>query len=391
MLEALTSFFSQAPQDGLYEMRKKAWEKFLTLGLPEKRDAFQYVSLHRLSVEMTCSDSVKEGFVEQIPEASRHSYFVFVNGSLRLDLSDVTALPESVVVSDLHSAMRTYGTLLHNRFQKSLQEESNPFVYLNLALHTSGLFLYVPPGVEIEVPVHCLFVTSGVSAPRLQLFVGKGSILSLVTTTLSLGEGLCNVVTDIQLDDGARCTTQTEALALQGSHFHALRATLKRNATLKTLSLIDQGDLFRFDALVSLLGEGAEAEMRGLWQLDEKSEAHVHIVMDHGAPHTRSLQKFKGLLEGFSRSSFEGKILVRQIAQKTEAYQLNQNLVLGEHAQAYSKPNLEIFADDVKASHGTTVSQLDPAALFYLKTRGLEEKIARSLLVDAFCHEMRQS
>lgn len=122
--------------------------------------------------------------------------------------------------------------------------------------------------------------------------------------------------------------------------------------------------------------------------LADKREAHTHIFMEHQAPHCRSFQLFKSVLNDFSRSSFEGKIMVRQAAQKTEAFQLNNNLLLSDHAHADSKPNLEIFADDVKASHGATVGQLDIDQLFYMKTRGFSDQAAKNLLIFGFCEQV---
>jgi Fe-S cluster assembly protein SufD len=144
----------------------------------------------------------------------------------------------------------------------------------------------------------------------------------------------------------------------------------------------------RHDYRVAMSGENSEALLHGLLTLKDRREAHNNILIDHQAPHCRSNQLFKGVLSDVSRSSFEGKILVRQEAQKTEAFQLNNNLLLSERANADSKPNLEIFADDVKASHGATIGQLNAEHLFYLKTRGLRDIEAKKLLVNGFCREI---
>jgi Fe-S cluster assembly protein SufD len=144
----------------------------------------------------------------------------------------------------------------------------------------------------------------------------------------------------------------------------------------------------RNDYRVVIGGENAEASLNGVWMLGDRNESHMHVIVDHQAPHCRSMQLFKGVLNGNSHSSFEGKILVRQAAQKTEAFQLNNNLLLSDRAHADSKPNLEIFADDVKASHGATVGQLDKEQIFYMKTRGFHEADAKNLLVYGFCEEV---
>jgi Fe-S cluster assembly protein SufD len=163
---------------------------------------------------------------------------------------------------------------------------------------------------------------------------------------------------------------------------------LKRSSRFEAWNVLSGGQLSRFSSRISLNGENGEALLQGIWMLNENHQAHTHVVMDHHAPHCHSLQKFKGVMADISQASFEGKILVRQPAQKTEAYQLNNNLILGDHAIAYSKPNLEIFADDVKASHGATVTQIDEEQLFYLNSRGIGSSDAKKLLVQGFCREI---
>ncbi len=154
------------------------------------------------------------------------------------------------------------------------------------------------------------------------------------------------------------------------------------------MSVTTGAETVRQDYHATLSGEAADATLQGIWMLKDRREAHTHVVMHHEAPHCRSMQLFKGVLDERSKSSFEGKIYVQKEAQKTEAYQLNKHLLLGERVIANSKPNLEIFADDVKASHGATMTQVDESELFYLKARGISEKAAKALLIHGFCQEM---
>jgi Fe-S cluster assembly protein SufD len=154
------------------------------------------------------------------------------------------------------------------------------------------------------------------------------------------------------------------------------------------VSVTDGAASVRQDFQVALKGENGEAFLNGVWMLKEKREAHVHVIVDHQAPNCHSNQMFKGVLDDNSRSSFEGKILVRSEAQKTDAYQLNNNLLLSNACLAQSKPNLEIFADDVKASHGSTVGQLNKEQLMYMRMRGIPEKEARALLVFGFMEQI---
>jgi Fe-S cluster assembly protein SufD len=170
--------------------------------------------------------------------------------------------------------------------------------------------------------------------------------------------------------------------------FTNVRATLRKESSYKLLTYTRGSKSVRQDYQFSLLGEGALVELKGLAELSGQRQAHTSVLVDHQAPHTRSQQLYKQILTDAAQGSFMGKILVQPLAQQTQAYQLNKNLILSPRAQSFSKPNLEIFADDVKASHGATVSQLDEAQLFYLKTRGLSDDEARALLISGFSKEI---
>ncbi len=226
----------------------------------------------------------------------------------------------------------------------------------------------------------------------MQVIAGRLAEIALSETVAEINcSGYClNQVCDMALEDGAQVKlySETSDLSSDAWHFNALRASLKRDARLKVVNFTDGAMTIRNDYRVMITGEGADACLNGVAMLDDKREAHTNILMDHQAPNCRSNQLFKTVLTDISRASFEGKIYVHQEAQKTEAYQLNNNLILSDKANADSKPNLEIFADDVKASHGATVGQLDEEQLFYCRTRGYSLDEARNLLVHGFCEEV---
>lgn len=388
--------------DNLQKVRTKAWDHFLELGLPTRRDeVYRHVRLrsffaHRY--EMAKPIAIESQAIDPyvLPECAQ-SCLVFVNGHYSPSLSRLEGMPKKVVVTSLSDAMKTFGGFLSSQWSKELREEVDPFASLNLALHSNGAFLYVPPKTLVETPVQILHVvqagtSSILSMPRVQVFVGAQSQLSLASTQAVLsGEGYAtNLVVDMAIEEDAH-VKMTQVACGEGMdiwHFDALRATLKRNSSLKTYLITDGAGTVRHDYRVALAGENAEAQLNGLTMLGGKREAHANILMDHQAPYCRSMQLFKDVLNNFSRSSFEGKIYVRQLAQKTEAFQLNNNLLLSEGASAHSKPNLEIFADDVKASHGSTVGQLDKEQIFYMKTRGFSEAAAKNILVYSFCQEV---
>lgn len=388
--------------DPLKHLRQKAWQHFLSLELPSRQnEAYRYIKLRHLFSQPYRLGSEKTLDADQIlswiyPEC-RHSAIVFVNGRYSPQLSQLQALPEKMEVSSLQDAAQTYGAFFHNYWTKSLKEESDPFVALNGALHCQGVFLYLPPKTIVDAPIQILHVIDQddqlqMLMPRLQIFVGSQSDIRLISTQKNLVTTgyFVNQVSEFVIDEGAH-VHYTQILCgehAQAWHLDAVRATLKRDSTFKTVCVTEGSTTVRTDYKINLAGENAEALLNGVYMLLDKREAHAHIFMDHQAPHCRSYQLFKSVLDDFSRSSFEGKIMVRQPAQKTEAFQLNNNLLLNDHAHADSKPNLEIFADDVKASHGSTVGQLDAEQLFYMRARGFSDKAAKSILIYAFCKQV---
>lgn len=400
LLERLYGEFE--PADALQKLRAKAWDRFLELGLPTRsNDVYRYVRLRNLfaqKFESSCPTAITAHAVTPhvLPEC-RQSVLVFVNGHFSLSLSRTEGISKRVSISSLVEAMRTYGGFLNSQWVKATKEELDPFAALNTALHRDGLFLYVPPKTVVEAPIQILNLVDAQNAnmlilPRVQVFAGSQSQLALVSTNAVLtGQNYAiNFLADIAIEEDAHVKYTQVSCGESDEiwHFDALRATLKRNSTFKTVSVTDGAGTVRYDYRVTLIGENAEAHLNGVCMLKGKKESHVHVLVDHQAPLCRSLQLFKTALNDFSKAAFEGKIMVRQAAQKTEAFQLNNNLLLSDRANAHSKPNLEIFADDVKASHGSTVGQLDKEQIFYMKTRGFSEAEAKNLLVYSFCQEV---
>lgn len=401
--KSLESFFKQVVlEDPLQRMRAKAWEKFLMLGLPTKKsEVFRYLNMRKLFVKELVAAIPHQISFEAIKSAilpeCQNSVIVFVNGCFSPTLSNLSALPKQVIVQALPDAIKTYGTFLKNNWEKSLKEEMDPFVVLNAALHKLGVFVYLPPKCIVETPLQILHVVQTEDAfmllqPRVQFFLGALASLNVVSSHLHLDDRayFINQVVDFSLEDGSQLnyTQDLSRSYNQLWHFDATRAFLKRDCLFKSVLVTEGSATTRADYRISLADENSEASLNGMWMLNGKNEAHTHVLMDHQAYGCRSLQLFKGVLNDLSRSSFEGKILVKQVAQKTEAYQLNHNLLLSDKANADSKPNLEIFADDVKASHGATVGQLDPEQIFYLESRGFLKEDAKNILIYGFCQEV---
>jgi Fe-S cluster assembly protein SufD len=331
-----------------------------------------------------------------LPEC-KNSLLVFINGYFQPELSQTSALPKKMIICKLSEAMRTYGPLLTNQWTRSNKDEVDPFVALNGATHSDGAFVYMPPHVVCEEPVQLLYIVdapdqNALILPRLHLFAGSQSSIKMVATNRTLsGQGYCiNQVTEVSLEENAHVHLSQINLPAADDiyHFDAVRAFLKRDSTFRTVALTHGSMSIRNDYRISLFGENSHACLNGVWTLNDKREAHSHVLMEHIAPNCTSNQLFKGVLYDFSHSSFDGKIVVEQAAQKTNAFQLNNNLLLSDGAKAESSPNLKIYADDVKASHGATIGQLPEEELFYMRTRGLTEKDAREILVAGFCQEV---
>lgn len=389
--------------DPMQKMKSKAWDYFLQMGLPQSRDdAFRYMRLRQLFTQTYAvshpTTISRESIKSHILPESQHSVLVFVNGHYQPALSDTTALPKKLSISTLSDAMTTYRTFISNQWTKIVKEEKDPFAVLNAAIHRDGVFLYLPPKTFVEAPIQLLHITDATSesiltSPRLNLFVGSHSQMDIVTSYVTLnGKRYCtNQTSDVAIEEGAivrYIQMGDETKDSDHWHFEALRATLKRDSGLTTVCATKGSAGARYNYKIALAGENAEVALNGVWMLNGNREAHTHITIDHQAPNCRSMQLFKTVLDDNSRSSFEGKILVQQEAQKTDAFQLNNNLLLSDRAQANSKPNLEIFADDVKASHGATIGQLDSEQLFYMKTRGFSEIDAKNMLVYSYCKEV---
>ncbi len=333
---------------------QKSWNRFQEVGLPKpKQEAFQYLPLSKLS----------------FPELAERNFTI--------------QAPQGLVCLPLEEAKRSYGLFMQNRREKTIKEESDPFTLLNRAFG-QGFFLYAPPKWEGSLEIHYPASADKMAMPRLEIYLGKGARLELVQTGKPT---FTNSAIDAVLDEGAEFSL-ADLQAPSRQYFSSFRATLKRDSRLKSQLFTRASPLFRASYKVQLLEENSECLLQGLWSLKGEHQCHIHATVEHGAPYTRSRQHFKGILREKSRSSFEGKIAVRPIAQKTEAYQLNNNLILSEEASAHAKPNLEIFADDVKASHGATIGQLDQEQLFYLRSRGLDLDEARQWLVKGFCAEL---
>lgn len=397
LLEQLTQIASErASQEA---MRAAAWKRFLSQGLPGKQEeAFRYLSLRELYAQTFYVPETSQALIPKLPAAAGNPRFVFIDGIFSTEHSTLEELPKEAVFCTLKEAQRSYGALLDARASKNLQGKRSSFALLNDALYEEGFFLYLPPKTQVMQPIEILDLYSSAHpslyTPKLSVYLGKNAqAVFHIQAKNSLGRSpVTHWVTrciEFHLDQQSRCYIHNQLLDLGKCwYFDQIFLYLKRDASCHYTSADIGSRLLRQDFKVELLEENAEALLQGLSVLQHKDQSHHYVQMQHLAPSCKSSQHFKGVLFDQTRLSFEGKIWVDPSAQKTEAYQLSNHLLLGEHACAYSKPNLEIFADDVKASHGATVSQLSQDEIFYLQARGLGPTVAKKILVKGFCKEL---
>ncbi len=348
-------------------------------GLPGRRvEAFKYTDLAPVA-QARFSVQGRSLAMPALPPSRGGSRLVFVDGMLRGDLSTLPPRP-------LSDAADLLGQLA--------QPASLPITALNAALFEDGLFLDVPDGEDAGLVELVCVVTGATGAigfhPRHVVRLGKGAKLTVLETADG-ASGLAylhNPVFEITLAEGAEMAhvrIQREGRAAY--HLSAVHASIAASATYDNFTLNAGGRLARNEIHASLDGPRAMCHMNGAQLVGDGQHADTTTVLHHAAPDCGSRQTYKTVLTGRSRGVFQGKILVSKPAQRTDGYQMNQALLLSEESEMDSKPQLEIYADDVKCSHGATVGALDPAQLFYLRSRGIPAEAARSMLVEAFLTE----
>lgn len=377
------------PGDLTDAWRQKMWQRSEQLKPPvPKGPGFDYVPLAKYYAKnyqlpnFTAALDVTN-FI--LPECAS-GYLVYVDGIFHPEMS---CIPSSIIALPLAKAMKSYGLFIQHRLQKTLKEETDFFALVNGACHGQSLFLYIPPETKLAHPLQILHISSSrqtLAMPRTQCVIGKGAQIQIVQTS---SQHDSSAVFDCVLDEMARLSFYDASVpSCSAWQMQTFRAFLKKDSFLQAFFLTTGSETVRNHFAIELTEEGSEALIKGLSMLSNKAESHFYGKVEHKAPHCKSRQQIKSILSGSSKSSFEGKIFVHPTAQKTEAYQHSQSLILSPSATTFTKPNLEIFADDVKASHGATISQPDAESLFYLRSRGLSLEEARRLLIQGFCQEM---
>jgi Fe-S cluster assembly protein SufD len=383
----------------LRERRTAAFARFVEKGLPGPRDeAWRQTPTAPLTKTRfePADPALPEAASALVPhDASAGVEIVFVNGRLAPALSRLPAGLASVSVSSLHEALRSSPASLEPRLGRALPERVGVFAALNAAFADDGALVTVAPGAVVAEPIHVVHVSLPGAAPtvaylRTLVLAGAGSESSLVETFVGAEGGyLLNSVTELVVAEGAHLDHyKLQREGPQGLHLATLAARLGRDARLFDHAVSLGALLSRNDITVRFDDEGGECVLDGLFVLDGRRVSDTHSLVDHAQPRCTSRQLYKGILDGQARGVFNGLVIVRPGAQKTDAVQTNRNLLLSREALVHSTPQLEILADDVKCKHGSTTGQLEPLALFYLRSRGIGEAAARGLLTWAFAGDV---
>ncbi len=324
------------------------------------------------------------------------SRLVFVNGKYHAELSNVSAIKDGASVLTLAAAARDakFAEIVKTHLARLVNYDVNGFTALNSAMWHDGAFIFVPKDTKIETPIELLFIGTAddtASFPRVLVLAERGAEASLIENYVRTGEAkyFTNAVVEIVLADEARLThTRVQRESHRALHIGATRASLARGSSYDSTNITLGAALSRHDVAVKFNAEGAECFVDGLYLVSESQHTDTHSVIDHAVPNCVSHQTYKGVLNDQSRAVFNGKVFVREHASGTDAQQSNKNLLLSNDARVDTKPQLEIFNDDVKCAHGATVGQLEDEEVFYLLSRGIAPALARNLLTYGFAEQI---
>ncbi|HMV47235.1 MAG TPA: Fe-S cluster assembly protein SufD [Blastocatellia bacterium] len=323
------------------------------------------------------------------------SRLVFINGLFSRQLSDLSELPESAVVCNLAEVPAEFAKVVSEHLGVYADYRDQIFTALNTAVLGDGAFVYIPKGKAVETPIHLLFISTAseptVSHPRTLIVAGEAAIATVIESYISLGEDtyFTNAVTEVFAAPGAKLDHyRLQEESERAFHIATTQVQQERGSNYTSYAISLGGQIARHNLNVALTDEAIETTIDGLYVVTGNQHTDNHTVIDHQKPHCASHQLYKGILDGRGRAVFNGKVFVREGALLTDARQLNKNLLLSPEAHVGTKPELEIFADDVKCSHGATVGQLEDEELFYLASRGLSADKARALLTYGFAEDV---
>jgi len=386
----------------LNRFRPAAYDDFNRLGIPTaKNEAYKYTPIENYlrgeyDIEFKANPfriNLKEIFRCDIPELDT-DVVLTLNG-FYYPTDQTPALPEGIIICSLNEASVRYPDIFSEHYSKYADTSADGLIAMNTLFAQDGVFIYLPPGKEFTRPLQVINLSHSLNNLRITrrnlIIASRDSRANIVFCDHTLcNQGyLTNSLTEVVLGENAHVDlARIQNENNLSSHIDNLFVHQLRNSDFKSHTITLHAGMSRNNFFVSLNEPGANCNLNGLFLCDQKQHVANFVLMNHKSPHCTSNQLFKGILDEESTGTFNGKIHVWKDAQKTQAYQRNNNILLSTTARMNSKPHLEIYADDVKCSHGATTGQIDNDALFYLRTRGISEKEAKHLLMYAFANEI---
>ncbi len=388
----------------LAQMREKALDRFASTGLPTRKvEAWKYTdlrALHEIGFSLINDPSPARNIdviPSVVPAKGINTRLVFVDGRFREDISTGINTHDGVVLGSLGAMLERDPCALRQNLGRIDVSDGQPLTALNTAFMADGFIVRVSPGVRAEVPIEIVFVGGLVDRPiayhpRNLILVEEGGAATVVEHHVGVGVGagayFANGVTEIRVAERGHLRHYIgQAESREAIHLATAHVDVARDATYEAFTLSTGSRLARNEASVRLMGEGAHCGVSGAYLMRERQHCDNTILIEHQVPRTSCREVFKGVLDDQARAVFQGKIVVRREAQKTDGHQVSKALLLSDGAEIDMKPELEICADDVKCSHGAAAGELDHDPLFYLRSRGVPEPLARGLLVEAFIEE----
>lgn len=382
-----------------HSLRKKALARFKELGFPTTRhEEWKFTNIAPIARTPFKPAPVRAGVLKEtdlrFPDLSENR-LVFVNGHFDASLSRIHRLPDKVVAGSLSDALKRHPSMVEKHLGKYAPVHDHSFVALNTAFSRDGAFIWIPEGKGNEEPIHVHFVSTGdandLVSPRNLFIVGDRARLSVVESYYAIHDGayFTNAVTELVVGEGAAVEhDKLQDESGEAYHISWMHSAQAARSTVVSNLIALGSSIARSNIHASLNGEGGECTLNGLSIGIRSQLIDNHTAIDHASPHCASHELYKAVLAGKSRGVFNGKIFVRKDAQKTDAKQTNKTLLLSDDAVMDTKPQLEIYADDVKCTHGATIGQLDADQVFYLRSRGMELTAAQDMLTYAFAADV---
>lgn len=386
----------------LRKLRKQAITRFDSLGFPVSRrgneewiytdirpiarTSFQPLGMHEI-VKLTERD------LELIPFGQGQTHrLVFVDGRYSSQLSSLSALPKGVTVMELAEALSVSSNLVERHLSRYANYNDEPFTALNTAFIDQGVFIHIPDEVCVEEAIHLVFVFTQASKdvviyPRVLILADTNSKATIIENYEGISDNryFSNAVTEMVVGVGATVNHyRIQQHSKQAYHVGTSEIELNRDSSYSSVVFDSGGRLVRNNLKLHMRGKGSSCTLNGLYMVTGSQHVDNQVIIDHSGSYTTARERYKGVLDGKSRSVFHGSIVVREGVEKVDSRQEDKNLLLSNKAEADTKPAFWIYADDVKCAHGAACGQMDDNALFYLRSRGIEEKVARMILVQGF-------